>query len=379
MNARPRRRRMVPLLITGLATMILMASLGISPSRAENAWPRTDLADAGFAPDLGRQIDEGVESGRFQNLHAVVVIHAGNLVMEQYYEGEDEIWGDPQGRVTFSPSELHDLRSVTKSVVSLLYGIALEDGLVPAPDATLVDQFPEYEDLSADPMRRRITVAHAFSMMLGTEWDEGFSYTDPRNSAHAMEFAPDRYRFVLDRPMMSEPGTEWNYNGGATSVLARLIETGSGLPLRAYAQERLFQPLGIDAIEWTQGRDGAFLAASGLRLGAPDLARIGQLVLNGGIWNGMPIVPEAWLRESFQPRAQVGELGYGYQWWLGPPTDDGPRWIGAFGNGGQRLFIMPERELVVVIFAGNYNQPDAWQMPVAILTEIILPGMSRRP
>ena len=372
------RRNRRPFL-AALAGVVTTAGLGAwaPPSLGDGDWPAGPLTEAGFVPDLGEQIDAGVRSGRFENLHGVLIARDGKLVLERYYEGEDEIRGRPRGRVPFDANTLHDLRSVTKSIVGLLYGIARAQGVVPPLDAPLVDQFPEYPDLAADPLRRRMTVAHALSMTLGTEWDEGLSYRDPRNSEHAMGLAGDRYRFVLDRPMVTAPGTQWVYNGGATTVLGRLIAKGSGRSLRAYAEEKLFAPLGITALHWLRGRDGEYIAASGLRLRPRDLAKIGQLVLNGGRWHGRQIVPAAWLARSFRRHATTGELDYGYHGWLDPQPTGRPRWVAAFGNGGQRLTVVPGLNLIVVITAGNYNRPDDWKLPVAIITEVIIPGMQR--
>lgn len=363
-------------ILTIVAGMLMAASVGSGQTPQD--WPRATLAEAGLTPDLGERIDAGVRDGRFENLHAVLVVRGGKIVLEHYYEGEDERGGRPLGRVAFGPDRLHDVRSVTKSIVGLLYGIARADGKVPSLDAKLVDQFPEYPDLADDPMRRRMTVAHALSMMLGTEWDElGVSYADPRNSERAMERANDRYRFALDRPMVAEPGTRWVYNGGATSVLGRLIAKGSGRSLHHYAEEKLFAPLGIVEFEWRRGRDGEIRAPSGLRLRPRDLAKIGRLVLDGGRWQGRQVVPAEWLEQSFRTRARTDYLDYGYHWWLGSLSNDGPRPVSGFGNGGQRLFVAPRFDLIVVVMAGNYNRPDHWQLPVAIVDEIVLPGLRR--
>jgi CubicO group peptidase (beta-lactamase class C family) len=193
-----------------------------------------------------------------------------------------------------------------------------------------------------------------------------------------MERAKDRYRFALDRPMVAEPGTEWVYNGGATGLLGRLIAKGSGRSLRDYAQEKLFDPLGIAEVDWLQGQDGEFVAASGLRLRPRDLARIGQLVLDGGRWRGAQIVPADWLEQSFRTRAKVNAIvDYGDHWWLGPRPAGGQRWVAGIGNGGQRLAIMRRLDLVLVVMAGNYNQPDAVNLPVAITTEFVIPALRR--
>lgn len=347
-------------------------SLGGPAAAADGAWPRATPAEAGFAPDVAERLDARFDKGDFKNLHSVVVARGGKLVFERYYKGPDERWGDSLGEVTFTPELKHDLRSVSKSIVSLLYGIALSEGEAPALDRSLVELFPEYEDLAAEERRRRMTVADALTMRMGTEWNEDLPYTDPRNSEIAMEMAPDRYRFVLDRPMVAEPGTVWAYNGGATAILARLIALGSGKPLFDYAQEKLLRPLGIKDAEWVAGFDGEAAAASGLRLRPRDLARIGQLVLNDGRWDGKQVVPADWLKASFTPRARAFEdVEYGYQWWLGSSRP----WISGIGNGGQRLYIAPQFDLVVVVMAGNYNRPDAWKVPVAVIAEVVLPSL----
>ncbi len=370
--SRTRHRRF--LAIMGAAVMPL--SQGAAQADTDQAWQTIPLAEAGFAGDLGARLDAAVAAGTLDDLHAVLVVRRGKLALERYYAGEDEAWGDPLGKVDFGPEVKHDLRSVSKSVVSLLYGAALERGQVPALDQPLIDHFPAYADLAADPERRRITVAHALTMTMGIAWSEDLPYSDPRNSEIAMERAPDRYRYVLERPIVSAPGERWVYNGGATALLGRLIAQGSGKPLFDYARETLFAPLGITDAEWVAGRDGEAAAASGLRLRPRDLAKIGQLVLNGGRWGERQVVPAAWLAESFEARAEVGDgLEYGYQWWLGRLRSDGARWAAGFGNGGQRLAIFPSLDLAVVVMAGKYNQIEAWKLPVAVLVDFVFPAL----
>lgn len=338
-------------------------------------WPEAKPETRGFKADLGESLDAAQAAGELEYLHGVVVIKEGQLVLERYFPGHDWRWGRDLGVVDFDAGTLHDLRSVTKSIVSLLYGIALEEGLVPPPEAVLVDQFPAYPDLIADPKRRRMLVGHALAMRLGTEWNEDLPYSDPRNSEIAMELAPDRYRFVLDRPFVKQPGTWWDYNGGATALIAHLIERGSGQSLKDFAVERLLEPLGIEQVDWIQGSDGIYSAASGLRLRPRDLARIGQLVLNKGRWDGRQVVPEVWLEGSITPRTQLfSGIKYGYHWWLGE-TEAGAPWIAGFGNGGQRLFILPEADLVIAVTAGRYNHPEAFKIPVAVIVEHVLPAL----
>src|SRR5664279_1319561 len=143
--------------------------------------------------------------------------------------------------------------------------------------------FPEYADLAADPERSGWTLHHVLSMTMGTDWNESMSYTDPANSETAMDMAPDRYRYILDRPLVTEPGKRWVYNGGATALLGRLIAKATGQSLHEYARETLFDPLGIGPTDWYADKSGELFAASGLRMTPRDLARIGELMLRGVI------------------------------------------------------------------------------------------------
>jgi CubicO group peptidase (beta-lactamase class C family) len=223
---------------------------------------------------------------------------------------------------------------------------------------------------------------NALNMTLGMEWDEQRPYTDPKNSEIAMERAPDRYRFVLDRPFVAAPGERWIYSGGAAALLGNLIAKGSGMTLPDFAHQALFAPLGIEAFEWAKGRDGVPSAASGLRLRPHDLLHIGEMVLAGGEWHGTRIVSRAWLDASVTPVIDVNaDLGvrYGRLWYLGETTTSAlpgaHRWIAGFGNGGQRLNLMPDADLAVAMFFGAYNRPDQSIAPTRVWREIILPNL----
>jgi CubicO group peptidase (beta-lactamase class C family) len=352
-------------------------------SSTQSEWEIIPAADAGFVPDLSEKIDHGVRSGLIPGLHCVIITRHGKIAVERYYGGEDNHWGMPLGEVAHGPETLHDLRSVTKSIVSLLYGIALERKLVPAPSAPLIEQFQRFADLAADPKRAALTIEHALTMALGTQWNEEIPYSNPANSEIQMEQAPDRLRFILDRPFAQQPGEKWVYNGGATALIGALIEQGADTTLDAFAQEALFGPLGITQHQWTAGTDGVHSAASGLRLTARGLARIGQLVLDKGQSRGRRIVPAAWLEQSTNAKIAMGDgWHYGYKWWLGTAPVRAmdwseQNWIAGFGNGGQRLFIMPSTGIVMAAFFGNYNRMDSWMFPGRIWWEIVLPGLER--
>ncbi|GAA3252194.1 serine hydrolase domain-containing protein [Nonomuraea helvata] len=312
---------------------------------------------------MAEQVDEILRAGKAPYFHGLVVMRGGKVVLERYGSGPDYRLGDSLGHVEFDRDTLHDLRSVSKSVVALLYGIALGEGLVPEPGAGLVAQFPEYQDLVADPARAHLTVEHALTMTLGLEWNEDAPYTSPANSELAMEQAPDRYRYVLERPVIEKAGKRWLYCGGASALLGGIIARGVGKPLEEYAATALFAPLGINAVEWSRGGHGTVSAAAGLRLRPMDLAAIGQLVLDGG----RDIVPGAWLQELLRPRVVIDQgFEYGYQWYVSTGES---RWAGAIGNGGQRLLVRAEDELVVAVTAGEYDQGQA--SAVAVLEAVL--------
>ena len=331
-----------------------------------------------WAQSMKERLSQAFEANELTGLHATVVMLKGERIAEAYFPGEDERWGRSLGLVDHGPDTLHDVRSVTKSVVGLLYGIALEEGAVPPLDTPILNAFPDYADLKDGTNRESITVEDALTMRMGTEWDESLPYTDPRNSEIAMELADDRYRFVLSRPMVAEPGSVWSYNGGAVALLARLISDGTGLELDAFAQSRLLEPLGITDFEWVRGDDGTPSAASGLRLTARDLAKIGVMVAEGGSYEGQQVVPASWLEASFRPMTPIQEgFNYGYLWYVmnGPSGD---LIVIAVGNGGQRLTVQPGVGFVVSTFAGNYNDPNAWQLPVRVLVDYAVPEAKKR-
>ena len=214
---------------------------------------------------------------------------------------------------------------------------------------------------------------HALTMTMGTEWKEGvrFAWDDPDNDERQMEVAADRYRYILGRPIVAAPGERWNDNGGATAVIATLVSRGTDQPLLDFARERLFGPLAITEVEWITDHTGEPIAAWGVRFRPRDLAKIGQLVLQHGRWGEQQVLPAGWIEEATAAQAQATDplLRYGYQWWLGNSNfgDAQTPWVAGFGRGGQRVFILPELELVVVVTAGNYDDPEQWRLPNAIL------------
>ena len=347
-------------------------------------WSPASPADAGFAPDLEARLDKAIADGRIWNLHGLVVLRNDRLVLERYFEGEDHVRGiGPVGRVSFKPDMLHDLRSCSKSIVGLLYGIALQQGLVAPPEAPLFSAFPEHADLAQKDGRDRLTIHHVLTMTMGTDWDESsLVYSDPRNSETAMDNAPDRYRYILERPVVGTPGRYWTYSGGATALLARIIAKGANKTLHQFARENLFDPLGMGPTEWATSPDGEPFAASGARLSVRDLARLGQVMLHGGSVGDKVVVPADWLQRCITPAVSCDEVRrYGYQWFMLDIAFGKPKgwavgrlermWM-AQGEGGQRLFIIPALQLVIALTAGNYGKQDQGIPPTRVLREVVL-------
>ena len=335
------------------------------PARLDDGWRTASAESLGVDQARLALLTRSVRAWPELGVHAILVERAGYLIYEEYFDGFDQKWGSPAGRISMSRETRHDLRSVTKSVVSALAGIALGAGALPSLDQPVIEWFPEYQDLNTAE-RRRVTLAHVLGMTSGIEWNEEIPYNDPRNDEIRMTRDPDPLRFALSRPFAHPPGAEFNYNGGLTQVMAAVIERAGRTSLADYARTRLFEPLGITDVEWMGDLAGMPAAASGLRLRARDLAKFGSLYLHDGRWNGRQIIPADWVQRStrrhfrFRPRTGAdagGEFGYGYFWWYNCyPTAAGLiEARAAVGNGQQRIFVLPGLDLVVTIFAGRYN------------------------
>lgn len=342
--------------------------------------------DPSPAPGTGVDLERLTAMGEWldafpaANIHSIVVRRKGALAFEHYRRGTDYRWAEALPNFVHSASTKHDLRSITKSVTSLLVGIAIDQGHIGSIDEPVFSYFPEYADLRT-PEKDRIAIRHLLTMSAGFAWDEYIPYTDPANSERQMLASADRWRFAISPKVVASAGAIWTYSGGCTELLGAIVSKATGRRIDDYARDVLFAPLGVEDIEWHTYPDGIPGAASGLRLRAADLARIGGLVVARGIWRGGRIVSASWIEES--TRAHIGPHDrltfYGHHWWLGRSYADGREiaWISAHGLGGQRLFIVPALDLVAVITAGHYSDPmEAW-LPLLIFNRYVLP--SARP
>ena len=334
-----------------------------APRRWEQTTPESVGIDGGALEALARRI----AAGELGNLHALLVVRHGKLAFERYFAGDDWAFVEPLGRVEFGPERLHDLRSVTKSVVGALVGIAHGDGAIPDLDAPLASFFPEYaKGREADLAGR--TLRHALTMTAGLAWDELTQpYWDPRNDEHGMWAADDPLEYALSRKPVAPAGARFAYNGGLPTVLAAVVERATGRPLEEFARERLLRPLGVSEMEWVRHRSGTFVAASGLRLRPRDMARFGQLMLDGGALAGRALVPAEYARASLERQVETNggfTRSYGYQWWI----DRIPL---ALGNGGQRIALLGQARTVIVISAGAYDSPQQGVGPQQAIEAVV--------
>ncbi len=350
-----------------------------APPDREDGWSVAAPEQAGLDPRVLCAVGPRFAAWKAANLHAVAVARGGKLVYEHYFPGEDAIGGRPLGVVAYDGSRRHDLRSITKSVTALVAGIAFDRGWLRDLDAPVFSFFPDYAELRT-PQKERITLQHLLTMSAGFAWDESPPYGTPANSSHAMDEAADPVRYVLMQPMAAEPGTTYNYCGCSAVLLAAILKKVTGSPLDLLAKDYLFSPLGITDVEWTRFGNGEVRGHAGLRLRARDLLKLGQLVLDGGAWQGRQIVSREWIAQATAPQINgEGLYFYGYQWWLGRSLVQRREldWIAGVGLGGQRLYIVPAERLAVAVYAGLYQNPLRRRLGNMVLNEHVLAALPR--
>jgi CubicO group peptidase (beta-lactamase class C family) len=339
-----------------------------------------DLRSISYAPIEGRDwpvstpAAEGLEEGlvaelffdaaALPKLYAVLLVKNDRLVAEGYFNGTTM---DTVSRTA----------SVTKSVTSALTGIALERGLLSSPDQKVVEFFPEVADVLADPRKKQITVRHFLQMRGGYPWEE----TDP---ALWEGLLTGRYVPLLAAiPLVADPGSRFNYSNLTSNWLGILLARRCGTPLRAFAQEALFTPIGATAGPWDVDADGHNNGCGNLHLNARDMAKFGRLYLRGGDWDGTQVVPRAWVEASLanysedawvgkDPKDSVGryfrDLGYGYQWWSARVGEHDVDF--AWGHGGQLVVLLHDLDMVVVAKSHPWflqHDDEAWEYELATL------------
>jgi len=283
------------------------------------------------------------------NLHSLLIIRNGYLVSENYFG-------------SYQPDTRHQLYSVTKSFIATLIGIALDKGYLKGIDQRIIDFFPKQSFANLDDRKSAMTLDDTLTMRTGLDWQEG----DP--AYRAMYISPDWVKYVLDEPMAAAPGTQFNYCSGCSHVLSAIIQQATATDTREFADQYLFQPLGISRVVWDVDSTAIAVGGWGLQLTPRDMAKLGYLYLRHGQWDGQQIVSAEWVANATRTHTETGgELGYGYQWWTYPSL----KAYTALGRGGQTIFVVPELDLIVVTTAELNNHDPIFQL----IEQYILPAV----
>lgn len=274
----------------------------------------------------------------FSNFRTVafLVVKDTAILFESYWDG--------YGKDSYSNSF-----SMAKSIVSLLMGCAIDDGYIKSVDEPIGNYLPEY----AEGEKAKITIKHLLTMSSGLSWDE--SYSSLFSLTTQGYYGKDLPRLVLNQHVVNEPGKIYEYRSGDTQLLSLIIEQATGRTLSDYASEKIWSKVGAehDALWCLDRKDGVEKAFCCFNTNARDFARLGQLVLNGGNWNGLQLVPENYLNEALTPASYLYDPEtnknvdfYGYQWWM--INIDGHKVWYARGLLGQYIFVIPDLNSVVV-------------------------------
>lgn len=395
--------RTLRLVVAGSLTVALTASA--QSSSPTKGWPTTTPQAVGLNAAVLDSIDAEIRSGRYGYVDRMLVIRRGRIAYDRSYRHDyDRVYGDSARAsgplnahdVTgpynyyaawwhpyYRRGDLHTLQSVTKTITSVVIGTAVTRGEFPSLDTPVLSFFDTSKVKNVDDRKRRMTIRHLLTMTDGMDWRENLPYTDPRNTTVVMEGSYDWITLAIDQPMAREPGESFNYNSGATQLLAHIFRQATQTDVEEYAARHLFAPLGIERWFWKRTPRGIADTEGGLYLEARDVAKIWYLFVRNGRWDGKQIVSPEWVRSSIAPAVTVGNAPnarrYGYKWWLFPNPRDSTHfvWAGS-GFGGQWPLAIPEDDMVVV-FNGWNILPGRPGLPVGrILPRLVGAVTDRR-
>jgi CubicO group peptidase (beta-lactamase class C family) len=367
--------------LTALAVLLAIAAAGrrarlaLPPAAppTPDGWVRAGYREAGLDSARIAAMLDGIRAGTYPGIDAVLIARRGRLVVDAYFGG------------TGSDS-LHDLRSATKSVASMLVGAAVARGRL-AVDTPVVAFFPEYRAAGGWPAGlARTTVADLLTMRAGRACDD-FDAHSPGNEERMYPAADwTQFFFAVPPSPGHGPGERFSYCTAGVALLGELLARATGAPVPAFADSVLFGPLGIARAAWRPTPTGGTFVGGNLHLRPRDMAKLGQVMLDAGRWQGRQVLPAAWVRTSAAPHVReagdigtgAGALEYGYLWWRRNPITDTTRLPSyhASGNGGQKIFVVPDAGLVVVFTGRNYNRARyGHAQPVALLNRYVLPAL----
>jgi len=337
-------------------------------------WRTSSPREQGLREDVISALVQRIRSRQIRDLDSLLIVRHGYLVTEEYFNG----WG---------PERDHTLQSDTKSITSLLTGIAIQQGKIPGVEAKVLDFFPQYQPIrNLDARKAALRVQDLLTMRTGLNWSEDNYLASPLYQLNYCQC--DWLRFVLDWPMREMPGTRFEYNSGGVILLGGLIREATGLNVNEFARQYLFTPLGITGGFWYVGQPNNLPhTGGGLNLRPRDMAKIGYLLLRNGRWEDQQIVSADWLRESMQHRIRYPRtfgfhpVDYGYLWWLLPLDGTGAAQgveadiYTAAGAQDQWIFAIPKYDLVVVVTGSTST---TFAQPVDFLYSDILRAIDDR-
>ena len=350
-------------------------SLALFPSFARAEWPIATPESVGLQSARLHEMESAIRAGEFKKITSVLVARHGKLAYELFPEGT-------------LPSDFMDTRSATKSITGMLVGIAIDRGLLRL-DTRVLPFFPDRQPLqNPDPRKDAITVEDLLTMSSILECDDWNDFS--RGNEERMYVVEDWVRFALDLPVKGFPswvkkpaesphGRSFSYCTAGVFLLGQVLARATKTPVEAFARENLFGPLGIDHVDWKLSPLGEAQTGGGLGLCSRDLLALAQLFLNGGAWQGRRIVPEAWVRRSIEPHARIDEkTEYGYLWWLRRFGSGATAFDGYYmsGNGGNKVAVFPEADLVVAITSNNYGTKGMHEQTDRLLSDYILAAVT---
>lgn len=298
-------------------------------------------------------------------VEGVLIVRNGKLVLEEYF------WGQ-------SADNPHMISSCTKSLTAMITGAAWDRGLVDL-DRPAAAYFPDYPDSLWVRENYPVTLRHVLSMDSGTAWEDSSSAGRP---SKMLEATTDIADYMLNKPRVVAPGTRYNYDNGLPSLQGRLIENAVKAPFADFADRTLLRPLGITNYSWMPTRDrGRPLAAGGVYMRPIDAAKLGQVMLDGGMWRGKRLLSEAWVAQSTVQQTAPGDYPYGFYWHLINAKSrhiDRIDGYSAIGQGGQFIMVLPSVKTVIVITSASWRSATLSRdrgTPLGLINEYIVPAL----
>lgn len=351
-----RAKKILSLLIVALLGMISFGTTPVASTIPRDYWPtdewRLSTPEAqGMNSAILNMTSDYLEEDT-TTIHSMIVIRNGYIVFEEY-------------SALYHEDSRHIIFSCTKSITSTLIGIALEQGYINSVDDLILDYFQDYNITNPDARKELITLEHLLTMTAGFDWSEGGGDDD----YFSMGFSDNWVEYVLSRPMIADPGETFEYSTGGSHLLSAILNISTGRTPLSFAEEYLFNPIGINDIYWPTDPQGINNGGSDLGITPRDMARFGYLILNNGTWDGEQIVPPEWIEEATSTKVAFNsETGYGYQWWTTPSMD----LFSARGYHGQLIVVIPDYDIVVVTTA---DDPNTGTTLFQILSNYILPSV----